>query len=184
MAAIVNFSESGIVVMTVVSWFGAMLLGGLVSAHYRISGLYRNGLLDAEQLGTVLRDYVEEDRRFQVTIGTLYLLFTLIGALGWGEILMSIWPGEWDLRFHATFAVSAVLAWSLGGLIFKKLAASDALNYARIAGTIVYPFNWLLRPWSSLMLAVMNRLDDSLWLNEAQPHLSASEIRKIGRAHV
>ncbi|MFT7700018.1 MAG: putative hemolysin, partial [Candidatus Krumholzibacteriia bacterium] len=84
-----------------------------------------------------------------------------------------------DLRFHATFAVSALLAWSFGGLVFKKLASSAALEYARIAGTIVYPFNWLLRPWSSLMLAVMNRLDDTLWLNETQPHLSAGEIRGL-----
>ncbi|MFT7698481.1 MAG: hypothetical protein ACI8S7_000293, partial [Candidatus Krumholzibacteriia bacterium] len=134
-AAIFTTSPSAIIVMTVVCWFGAMLLGGLVSAHYRISGLYRNGLLDDSQLGQILKDYVEDDRRFQVTIGTLYLLLTLLGALGWGEILMGLWPSAPDLRFHATFAVSALLAWSFGGLVFKKLASSAALEYARIAGT-------------------------------------------------
>jgi len=175
----VTTPQTGLIIMTVVSWFGAMLLGGLVSAHYRISGLYHNGLLDEGQLGAVLRDYVKDDRRFQVTTGTLYLLLTLLGAFGWGKILMGLWPSELDVRFYATYAFSALLAWSLGGLVFKKLAASAALGYARIAGTIVYPFNWILRPWSSLMLVVMDRLDDTLWLNEAQPHLSAGEIRSL-----
>ncbi len=170
---------SGIIVMTVVSWVGAMLLAGLMSAHYRVSGLFRNGLIEAERLGAVVRDYVEDDRRFQVTIGTLYLLLTLLGAFGWGQILSHLWGASRDLTFHLLYAVTAVLAWTLGGLVFKMLAAGTALNYTRIVGGIVYPFNWLLRPWSSLMLAVMNRLDDTLWLTEAQPHLSAGEIRSL-----
>lgn len=165
--------------MTVVSWLGAMLLAGLMSAHYRVSGLYRNGLIEESRLGPVVRDYVEDDRRFQVTIGTLYLLLTLLGAFGWGEILSQLWGASRDLTFHVMYAVTAVLAWSLGGLVFKMLAAGTALNYTRFVGAIVYPFSWLLRPWSSLMLAVMNRLDDTLWLTEAQPHLSAGEIRSL-----
>jgi len=170
---------SGVILMTVVSWLGAMLLGGLMSAHYRVSGLYRNGLVDDAKLGAVVREYVQDERRFQVTIGTLYLLLTLLGAFGWGHILARMWTGPLDFRFHLMYAVSAVLGWSLGGLVFKMLAAGTALNYARVVGTVVYPFNWLLRPWSSLMLAVMNRLDDTLWLTEAQPHLSAGEIRSL-----
>ncbi len=170
----------GVIVMTVASWLGAMLLGGLMTAHYRVSGLYRNGLIEEASLGTVLRDYVEDDRRFQITIGTLYLLLTLLGAFGLGHILSVMWGGSpLDFKFHVMFTITAVLGWSLGGLVFKMLAASTALNYARIVGTLVYPFNWLLRPWSSLMLAVMNRLDDTLWLTEAQPHLSAGEIRSL-----
>ncbi len=105
----------GIVLMTIASWLGAMLLGGLMSAHYRVSGLYRNGLLESESLGPVLRDYVQDDRRFQVTIGTLYLLLTLLGAFGWGHILMKQWPGTLDLKFHVLYAVTALLGWSLGG---------------------------------------------------------------------
>ncbi len=178
--AATEFSQAtGFIAMTVVSWLGAMLLGGLMSAHYRVSGLYRNGLIEEASLGTVLRDYVEDDRRFQVTIGTMYLLLTLLGAWGLGHLLDLLWVGALDFKFHLMFAVVALLAWSLGGLVFKMLAASTALNYARFVGTIVYPFNWLLRPWSSLMLAVMNRLDDTLWLTEAQPHLSAGEIRSL-----
>jgi len=170
---------SGVIAMTAGCWLGAMLLGGLMSAHYRVSGLYRNGLLEAAKLGTVLRDYVDDERRFQVTTGTLYLLLTLLGAFGWGHILSRLWSGSLDVKFHLMFAVTALLGWSLGGLVFKMLAASAALTYARFVGTVFYPFNWLLRPWSSLMLAVMNRLDDTLWTAEAQPHLSAGEIRSL-----
>ncbi len=169
----------GVIVMTVAAWLGAMLLGGLMSAYYRVSGLYRNGLVDDQRLGPVLREYVQDDRRFQVTSGTLYLLLTVLGAFGWGHLLSRVWSGPLDLKFHAMYAVTAMLAWSLGGLVFKMLAASTALNYARLVGTLVYPFSWLLRPWSSLMLAVMNRLDDTLWTTEAQPHLSAGEIRSL-----
>jgi len=170
---------SGVIAMTMISWLGAMLLGGLMSAHYRVSGLYRNGLVDDDRLGPVLRDFVQDDRRFQVTTGTLYLLLTVLGAFGWGHILARLWSGPLDLKFHVVYAVTAVLTWSLGGLVFKMLAAGAPLNYARLVGTVVYPFSWLLRPWSGLMLAVMNRLDDTLWTTEAQPHLSAGEIRSL-----
>jgi len=86
---------SGVIAMTAGCWLGAMLLGGLMSAHYRVSGLYRNGLLEAAKLGTVLRDYVDDERRFQVTTGTLYLLLTLLGAFGWGHILSRLWRVPW-----------------------------------------------------------------------------------------
>jgi CBS domain containing-hemolysin-like protein len=46
-------------------------------------------------------------------------------------------------------------------------------------GALVFPLHWLLRPWSGLLLAVMDRLDDTLWAAEAQPHLSAGEIRNL-----
>lgn len=170
---------TGVITMTALSWLGAMLLGGLMSAHYRVSGYYRNGLVDNGKLGPVLRDYLQDDRRFQVTMGTLYLLLTLLGAFGWGHLLSRLWTGSLDVRFHLMYALSALVAWSLGGLVFKMLATGTALNYAKVVGTIVYPLNWLLRPWSSLMLIVMNQLDDTLWMTDAQPHLSAGEIRSL-----
>jgi CBS domain containing-hemolysin-like protein len=170
---------SGTVILTVVCWLGAMLLGGLMTAHYRVSGLYRNGLLEEDALGPVLREYLLNDRRFQVTIGTLYLVLTLLGAFGWGHMLARMWTGALDPTFHLLFAVTAVLAWSLGGLVFRMLASSTAVGYARIVGTAVYPLNWLLRPWSILMLMVMDRLDDTLWTADVQPHLSTGEIRSL-----
>jgi len=170
---------TGIILLTVGSWLGAMFMGGLMTAHYRVSGLFRNGLLDNDTLGPVLRDFLENDRRFQVTIGTLYLVFTLVGAFSWGNLLVHLWTGALDPMFHILFATTAILAWSLGGLVFKMLAAGTALNYARIIGTLVYPLNLLLRPWTSLMLLVMDKLDDTLWTAEMQAHLSAGEIRSL-----
>jgi CBS domain containing-hemolysin-like protein len=163
------------------AWLGAMLMGGLITAHYRISGLFRNGLLDRDSLGPILRDFLENERRFQVTIGTLYLVLTLVGAFAWGHFLSRLWTGSLDTAFHLLFALTALLAWSLGGLVFKMLASGTALTYARLVGTVVYPLNWLLRPWSALMLLVMDKLDDTLWTAEMQPHLSAGEIRSLIR---
>ncbi|MEN8007172.1 MAG: hemolysin family protein [Candidatus Krumholzibacteriota bacterium] len=172
-------AATGTVVLTAAAWLGAMLMGGLMTAHYRISGLFRNGLLDQDSLGPVLRDYLENDRRFQVTIGTLYLVFTLVGAFAWGHLLMVMWRMPLDTSFHLLFVVTAFLAWSLGGLVFKMLAAGTALTYARIVGALVYPLTWLLRPWTALMLLVMDKLDDTLWTTDMQPHLSAGEIRSL-----
>jgi CBS domain containing-hemolysin-like protein len=156
-----------------------MFMGGLMTAHYRVSGLFRNGLLDIDTLGPILRDFLENDRRFQVTIGTLYLVFTLVGAFAWGHYLSLLWSGALDPMFYLLFSATAILAWSLGGLVFKMLAAGTAFNYARVVGTLIYPLNWLLRPWSALMLLVMDKLDDTLWTAEMQPHLSAGEIRSL-----
>jgi len=170
---------TGTILLMVGAWLGAMLMGGLMTAHYRVSGLFRNGLLDTDTLGPILRDFLENDRRFQVTVGTLYLVLTLVGAFAWGHFLSRLWTGALDPAFHFLFAVTALLAWSLGGLVFKMLAAGTALTYVRIVGTVIYPLNWLLRPWTSLMLLVMDRLDDTLWTAEMQPHLSTGEIRSL-----
>ncbi len=170
---------TGTILLTAGFWLGAMFMGGLMTAHYRVSGLFRNGLLDSDSLGPILRDLLENDRRFQVTIGTLYLVFTLVGAFAWGQYLSLLWPGAVDLMFYLLFTSTAILAWSLGGLVFKMLAAGTAFNYARIVGTLIYPLNWLLRPWTTLMLLVMDKLDDTLWTAEMQPHLSAGEIRSL-----
>ncbi|MBU2499897.1 hemolysin family protein [bacterium] len=169
----------GTILLAAGCWLGAMLLGGLMTAHYRLLGLYRNGLLEPDALGPVVKDFVQDDRRFQVTIGTLYLALTVLGSFAWSRVLAALWNGALDAAFYGLYTVTALLGWYLGGLVFKLLAAGTALGYARTVGALVYPFSWLLRPWSSLMLAVMNRLDDTLWVAEAHPHLSAGEIRSL-----
>ncbi len=171
--------QAGPVALALGAWLGAMLMGGLMTAHYRISGLNANSLLEKDELGPVLRDMLDRPRRFQVTTGTLYLLLTLVGGFGWGLVLAGLWRGGRDAGFYAVYGLSALLIWSLGGLAFKRLAGSTARGYARSVGLVVFPFAWLLRPWAALMLAVMDRLDDTLWAAESQPHLSAGEIRSL-----
>ena len=160
-------------------WLGAMLLSGLLTAYYRVDGLHRNGLLEVDRLGPALKDYLAESRRFQVTCGSLYLILTILGCFAWGQILAGMWKGVLDVQFYLLFTGTAVLAWTLVGLIFKMLAASTAVAYARVVGTLLYPLNWVLRPWSTLMLAVMDRLDDTIWTADVQPHLSTGEIRSL-----
>jgi CBS domain containing-hemolysin-like protein len=170
---------TGTIALTVGAWLGAMLMGGLMTAYYRISGLFRNGLLDQDSLGPILRDFLVNERRFQMTIGTLYLTCTLVGAFAWSHLLLWQETPALDWTFLTLYTVTAFLAWSLGGLVFKMLAAGTALGYAKVVGTIVYPLNWLLRPWTALMLMIMDKLDDTLWTAEMQPHLSAGEIRSL-----
>ena len=160
-------------------WLGAMLLSGLMTAHYRLMGLYRNGLLEKDTLGPIVRGFLEEDRRFQVTSGTLYLTLTVMGSFAWGHLLSRLWSGPLDFPFHLLYVATAVLAWTLGGLVCKLLAAGTALTYARVVGLFLFPLGWILRPVTALLLAMMNKLDDTLWVGDAQPHLSAGEIRNL-----
>jgi putative hemolysin len=172
-------SNPGTLTLTLVAWFGAMLMGGLMTAHYRLSGLHRNGLLADKALGAALRDYLAHDRRFHATAGALHLALTLLGAFGWGRLLSAGWNGPLDARFYLVYGLTALVAWSVGGLLFKMLAAGTALTYARVVGTLVYPLCWVLRPWANIMLAVMDRVDDTLWAADVQPHLSTGEIRSL-----
>lgn len=161
------------------AWGAAMALGGLMAAHYRVSGLFRNGLLEDRAVGAALADYLENDRRFQVTVGALYLGCSLVGGWAVGAVLQQAWPGAGGLRFLLAFGIGATLVWTLGGLLVRSLAAGAALGYARVVGTLVYPLCWLLRPWAALMLAIMDRVDDTLWSADMQPHLSTGEIRSL-----
>ena len=169
----------GILALAAGAWGAAMLLSGLMAAHYRVSGLFRNGLLEDRPLGPALSDYLARDRRFHVTVGAMYLGCSLVGGWALGGLLRAVWPAAGTVRFLVVFAVGATLLWSLGGLLLRSLAAGAAVGYARIVGTLVYPLCWLLRPWAALMLAVMDRVDDTLWSADMQPHLSTGEIRSL-----
>jgi CBS domain containing-hemolysin-like protein len=170
---------SALIVLAAVAYLGAMLLAGLLTAFFRVSGLHRNGLLDEARLGPALRNYLGDIRRFVVTIDTLFLLLTLVASYSWGRLLEVLWPAASALRFFVVFVTTGLLGWSLGSLLVKMVAASTALNYARGVGTLTYPLHWLLRPWTALLLGIMDRLDDTLWTGAAQPHLSAGEIRSL-----
>jgi len=170
---------SGTLILAIVSYLGAMLMAGLLSAFFRISGLHRNGLLEPERLGRVLRDALAASRRFQVTVGSLYLILTVLGVLAWGRLLAAAWSGSLGPRFHVIFVLLVVLAWTMGGVLFKMMAAGTALAYGRVVATLITPLVWLLRPWTMLLLGVMDRLDDTLWAAEAQPLLSNGEIRSL-----
>jgi putative hemolysin len=170
------------IAVAVFAYLGAMLLAGLMAAMVRVSGLHQNGLLEEDRLGPVLRDYLNMSRRFQVIVSGLYLLLTIIGVTAAARATGEVWRGADSLRADVIFALVLVVAWTLGGVLFKVIASGTALGYARIVGTLVYPAAWLLRPWSSLLLGALDRLDDTLWAAGAQPLLSDGEIRSLMRA--
>ena len=132
-------APAGSLALALGAWLGAMLLGGLMTAHYRVSGLHRNGLLEKDSLGPVLRDMVVHPRRFQVTTGTLYLLLTLLGGFAWGSLLRVVWAGDTGARFYLVFALAALLLWSLGGLVFKRARGGH--------GAAATPASWAV--WST-----------------------------------
>jgi CBS domain containing-hemolysin-like protein len=169
----------GVLILALAAWGCAMLLGGLMAAHYRVSGLFRNGLLEDRPVGAALGDYLAHDRRFQVTIGALYLGCSLVGGWLLGHLLEKVWPAPMDLRFLLVFGVGSTLIWTLGGLLVRTLAAGAAVGYARVVGTLVFPLCWVLRPWAAMMLVIMDRVDDTLWSADMQPHLSTGEIRSL-----
>lgn len=180
MIAVTTTNGQGLAVLiALAAWGGAMLLGGLMAAHYRVNGLFRNGLLEERATGAALGDYLRNDRRFQVTVGALYLGCSLVGGWALGRVLERAWPAAGGLRFVVLFGLGATLVWTLGGLLVRSLAARAALGYARVVGTVAYPLCWLMRPWAALMVAVMDRFDDTLWSVDMQPHLSTGEIRSL-----
>ncbi len=169
----------GTLILAVVAYVGAMLMTGLMTAVFRISGLYRHDLLEEERLGRFLQNYLQSTRRFMVTVGTLYLVLTVLGCFAWGRLLAQQWHGALTVKFHAVLAVTVVLAWYGGGLVVKQIAARAALGFARGLGTLLYPLFWVLRPWAVFLLWIMDKIDDTLWTGEALMHLSSGEIRSL-----
>ena len=170
---------AGTIALALGCYLGAMLMAGLLAAFHRLSVRHRHGLLEEARLGLLVRGYLDSARRFQVTVSSLYLLATVLGALACGRLLAAVWPGDLGLRFHAVFAVALLVTWTLGALLFKMMAAGATVGYVRLVGALVWPFTLLLRPWSALLLLIMDRLDDTLWAAEAQPLLSTGEIRSL-----
>jgi len=177
---------TGTLILALTSYFAAMLMAGLLTAFHRLSALDRNRLLEQQKLGPVVRSYLGDSRRFEVAISSLYLVATVLGVVACGRLLAASGPEPTGLRFYAVLVVLVVLAWTLGAVLFKMMAAGTAVGYVRLVGTLAWPLTWLLRPWvggkwhaEGLLLLVMDRLDDTLWASVAQPLLSTGEIRSL-----
>lgn len=160
--------------------FGAaMALAGLLAAFFKVKGLEQHGLLEEAQVSRVLRAQLADPRRFEVTVSTLYLAATGASCAAWAQAAAALWDGPLAGRYFAAVVVPLVLSWSLGGLLSKLLAARAALGYARWGAVLLLPLAWLLRPWSALLLWVMDRTDERLWTGDALPPLSTGEIRSL-----
>ena len=170
-------------VLAAIGYLAAMLMAGLLSACQRLGVLHRNGVLEDDRLGAVPREYLRDMRRYQVTVSNLYLVATVLGVLACGQLLAQLWSGPLGVRFYAVYALLMVLAWTLGAILFKMMALGTAVGYVRVVGSLAWPLAMILRPWVTLLLVIMDRLDDTLWAAEAQPLLSSGEIRSLIDEH-
>lgn len=161
------------------AYLGAMLVAGLLSAMLRLGGLHRNGLLEEERLGRVVREYLDRSRRFQITVSSLYLLLTIVAVVAATRALVLADEGAIGARGYLVFVLLLSAAWTFGGMLVKLMASGIAPGYARVVGGLVFPLLWLLRPWSAALIGIMDRLDDTLWAAEAHPLLSEGEIRSL-----
>ena len=165
-------------ILAAAAFLVAMLMVGLLAAFSRTSSLYRNGLLDPESLGGVLKGLLGAPRRFVLSVGTLYLGATAVSCLAAGRLLASARPELGGWRFYLPAAVAVVVVWTLTGLLVKRLTVGGSLGYVRVLGALMAPVNWLLRPWAAL-LGALGESDDTVWTAEATPHLSTGEIRGL-----
>ncbi len=157
----------------------AMLMVGLLAAYSRVVGLYRNGLLDPESLGPGLRRSLEVPQRLAATAGTLHLAATAVGCLAAGRWASAAWPEPGGLRFYATVALGVAVAWSLGAALARWSARSAGVAAARLQVRVMAPAVWLLRPWTSLLMGLGARPEDTLPGADAGSQLSAGEIRSL-----
>jgi len=170
---------SGTVILAAVAYVGVLLIAGLMTAVFRVGGLYRNGLLESERLGRILLGYLQATRHFMVILSTLYLVLTILGCVAWSRILAGMWSGDLALRFYLVLVGSMVLAWYGGTLLIKRLVVESSLGYARTLGGLLWPLFWVMRPWATILIWIMDTIDDTLWTGEALTHLSSGEIRSL-----
>jgi len=174
-----GLAGSGTVILVFVAYLGSMLVVGLMTATFRVGGLYRNGLLEADRLGRVLQGYLQATRHFVVILNTMFLILAVLGCHAWGRLLAGWWQGDLTLRFYLLLIAGALLAWYGGSLLVKRLVNLAPLGYARSLGTLLWPLFWLLRPWAAFLLWIMDAIDDTLWTGETLTHLSSGEIRSL-----
>jgi len=157
----------------------AMLMVGLLAGYSRVVGLYRNGLLDDESLDPGLRRSLEVPQRLAATAGTLHLAATAVGCLAAGRWAAAVWSEPAGPRFYATLALGVAAAWSLGAALARWSTRGAGVTAARLQVRAMAPAVWLLRPWTSLLMGLGARPEDTLPGADAGSQLSAGEIRSL-----
>ena len=158
---------------------GAMLMAGLLTAFHRLSGRHRHGLVEEGRWRRCVRGYLSHHGGSR----------SPSAASTWSRRCSACWVRSIARRGLAgggragastsCTRCMVVLAWTLGALLAKLIASGAVTGYMRAVGTVIWPLDRLLRPWASLLLVIMDRLDDTLWAAEAQPLLSSGEIRSL-----
>jgi len=167
------------IIVAIIAFGVAMMTAGLQAALYRVGGLYRNGLLEEEQLNSSLLSTTENPRHFILATGTIHLMamslmsvaFVILGLKVWSELPI------WQLLVFVVFVVSVI--GSIGNVLIKMLASRSAVAYANISVRILFPFMIVLKPLTTLLLKITGPDEEDLWAVDAMAHLSSGEIRSL-----
>ncbi len=151
----------------------AALLAGLLTALRRVRGLHQHELLDAAAARGALGAYLDAPRRFEITLGTLYLACTMVGAVAAARAAGAE-------RGLLAAGLAAVAFWSLGGMAARRLAAGDPLSWARWGARCLMPAHVLLTPWNNLLVWLLGHADAAATAGRAlPPPLTSGEIRSL-----
>jgi len=168
-----------LLVLTGVGFALAMAMLALLTAFFRVTGLARNGLLEPEAQPGAVQRALAQPRRYIVSLGSWYLLATVIAAAALTRAAALRWADADLLRVHLLCALAVAVLWSLVGTAVKNLASREPLDTMRALGPPSIAMHWLLTPWSALVVRGEKGDQDTGWSAEAMPHLSTGEIRQI-----
>jgi magnesium and cobalt exporter, CNNM family len=167
--------------LALASFLLSMLQIGALAALVKLSGLFRNGLLDEDALPGWVTRHLSEPRSFIIKTGTLNLAATIAGGVFGILYALSAFPEVGSVKLSIFLLLVMVIAWTAGGIAMKSLATGPALMFLRIFTVLMAPVYWLLGPWAALQrLAMVKAVDISPGL-DTLPHLSADEIRDVLR---
>jgi CBS domain containing-hemolysin-like protein len=167
------------ILVAIIAFGIAMLTAGLQAALYRVGGLYRNGLLEEDQLNSFLLSTTENPRHFILATGIIHLMamsllsvaLVMLGVRFWPELLI------WQLLVFVVLVISVI--GSVGSVLVKMLASRSAVAYANISVRFLFPFMMILKPWTTLLLKITGPDEEDLWAVDAMAHLSSGEIRSL-----
>ena len=156
-----------------------MVVVGLLAATWRLSVLERSGLLDRERLGRLPRRLLRRPRRFLLAAGTLRLLLTAAGAAALFAALGAGHPARPWWRTALAAALLTAAAWSLGGMLVRRLAGAVPLPLS-VAGSVVawLPLR-LLAPWAALLGLLARPGEETPWDADSLQPLSADGLRSL-----
>lgn len=168
-----------LLLLAAAGFVAAMAMLALLTAFFRVTGLARNGLLEPEAQGSALRRALAHPRRYIVGLGICYLLGTVLAAAALTQAAFRQWPEADPLRLNLGAALALAALWTLAGAAVKNLAAREPVDTMRLLGPPSIPAQWLLTPWSALVVRGESGDEDTAWSAETMPHLSTGEIRQL-----
>lgn len=167
--------------LAVACFLMSMLLAGALAALVKLSGPYRNGILDEGAVPPRVSRYLAYPRDFIIKTGSLNLAATIAGGIFAAIGLSGPHPESGVIKVSLLLLLGLVILWTAGGIIMKSLAAGAALIFLRIYSIAALPVFWLLEPWAAILRITMPKTVDAAPGLDTMPNLNADEIREFLR---